>query len=485
MDPYVHNAKRIVVKSESNNISFVSSDSKIVTVTKDSKKPYAADVKAISAGDATISIFVDSTNNNKGMVYKIPVSVSTQGEDDIQVKDSAGIYGNEAENTIYLDAADQTASGAITSDKLTFVSASGLNVKDVKVADEGVVKFDKNTNTLSAAAKLADVKTAPKTTTVTVTTATDGAKNVVGGTKTFTVVVWGKVANPYKANDVTLSLSDQSKRTQLLTTDPVNVTVSWKDVTGTQQDELNDGGNDIFEMTNATTHDNTQTSATVIAKSFGSGRVKALSVETAQYRPTARFATVTVGADNVNVITVDKDSVVLTEGETAAINAKASETGKTVEVKSADSSVATAVTGAAVTAGTPITVTAVKAGQTTLTVSSNGATDKVIPVVVVSKNAIENATPEKVTGLKVSNKKGAHVSVKWTSQGKNINYRIWKKVGKGKWVGKNVAGNKTTLSVKKGAKVQVKVKAYVKDSNGKTTWGPKATKAKTFKSDKK
>ena len=72
-----------------------------------------------------------------------------------------------------------------------------------------------------------------------------------------------------------------------------------------------------------------------------------------------------------------------------------------------------------------------------------------------------------------------------TSQGKNINYRVYKKVGNGKWVGKNVAGSKTTLSVKKGAKVQVKVKSYVKDANGKTTWGPAATKAKTFKTDKK
>lgn len=92
--------------------------------------------------------------------------------------------------------------------------------------------------------------------------------------------------------------------------------------------------------------------------------------------------------------------------------------------------------------------------------------------------------PAKVTGLKVSNKKGANVSVSWASQGKNIKYRVYKKVGNGKWIAKNVAGNKTSLKVKKGAKVQVKVKAYVKNTAGKTTWGPKATK-KTFKTDKK
>ena len=135
------------------------------------------------------------------------------------------------------------------------------------------------------------------------------------------------------------------------------------------------------------------------------------------------------------------------------------------------------------------TVTAIKDGAAVITVTSPEDADHVegqaFVTVLVSQTGDITATPEKVTGLKVSNKKGAYVSVKWASQGKNINYRVWKKVGNGKWVGKNVAGNKTTLSVKKGAKVQVKVKAYVKNAAGKTTWGPKATKAKTFKSDKK
>ncbi|MDD7326889.1 MAG: Ig-like domain-containing protein, partial [Lachnospiraceae bacterium] len=129
------------------------------------------------------------------------------------------------------------------------------------------------------------------------------------------------------------------------------------------------------------------------------------------------------------------------------------------------------------------TITAVAPGTAVVTVKA-AETDKVNAgtatiVVTVPSN------PQKVTGVKVSNKKGAYVTVKWTSQGSNVNYRVYKKVGNGKWVGKNVAGSKTTLSVKKGAKVQVKVKSYVKDASGKTTWGPTATKAKTFKTDKK
>lgn len=92
--------------------------------------------------------------------------------------------------------------------------------------------------------------------------------------------------------------------------------------------------------------------------------------------------------------------------------------------------------------------------------------------------------PTKVTGVKVANKKGAAVSVSWKSQGEKVLYRVYKKVGSGKWVAKNVKGTKTTLKVKKGAKVTVKVKAYKKTDAGKTVWGPKATQV-TKKTDKK
>jgi hypothetical protein len=190
--------------------------------------------------------------------------------------------------------------------------------------------------------------------------------------------------------------------------------------------------------------------------------------------PIAKVITVSYTNLKESDLNVTTKSLSLSEGETGAIVAS----GTALSYVSSDEDVATVdSTG---------NVTGVNAGTAVITVQSKGndyvaaATDTVI---VTVKAAAQK--PAKVTGLKVSNKKGAYVSVKWTSQGKNINYRVWKKVGNGKWVGKNVAGSKTTLSVKKGAKVQVKVKAYVKDTNGKTTWGPTATKAKTFKTDKK
>ena len=92
--------------------------------------------------------------------------------------------------------------------------------------------------------------------------------------------------------------------------------------------------------------------------------------------------------------------------------------------------------------------------------------------------------PAKVTGLKIANKKGAAVKVSWKNQGSGIKYRVYKKVGNGDWVAKNVSSSSTSLKVKKGAKVTVKVKAYAKSSSNKTIWGPKATQV-TKKTDKK
>ena len=197
--------------------------------------------------------------------------------------------------------------------------------------------------------------------------------------------------------------------------------------------------------------------------------------------PDTKWVTVNyTGAKAANDLKVTNSKLELKPGESGTIGATAS-TGSVISYKSSDENVAT------VDANGNVTAKAIGAAFITVDAAAtdNVAAGQQIVTVLVSQEGGITATPEKVTGVKVSNKKGAYVSVKWASQGKNINYRVWKKVGNGKWVGKNVAGNKTTLKVKKGAKVQVKVKAYVKDASGKTTWGPKATKAKTFKTDKK
>ena len=227
----------------------------------------------------------------------------------------------------------------------------------------------------------------------------------------------------------------------------------------------------VDESTGKITY-NSANSGSVIVRIDGDETNEALA-------PSSAYVTVNYSSSKAqNPLNVTSDKTVnLKVGETSKIVAS----GSSISYKSANDAIATVASDG--------TITGVAYGATVITVASPETTEY-LPgeehiTVIVSQDGETTAKPAKVTGVKVSNKKGAYVSVKWKSQGKNINYRIWKKVGNGKWVGKNVAGSKATLSVKKGAKVQVKVKAYVKDSTGKTTWGPKATKAKTFKTDKK
>ena len=95
-----------------------------------------------------------------------------------------------------------------------------------------------------------------------------------------------------------------------------------------------------------------------------------------------------------------------------------------------------------------------------------------------------NTTPSKVTGLKVANKKGAKVSVSFdAASNHNMKYWVQKKIGK-KVAGKSVASNKATLSVKKGATVKVRVKAYYYDNEGNKHVGAYSA-WKTLKTDKK
>ena len=92
--------------------------------------------------------------------------------------------------------------------------------------------------------------------------------------------------------------------------------------------------------------------------------------------------------------------------------------------------------------------------------------------------------PSKVTGLKVANKKGAKVSVSFdAATNHNMKYWVQKKIGK-KVAGKSVASNKATLSVKKGATVKVRVKAYYYDNDGNKHVGAYSS-WKTLKTDKK
>ena len=127
-----------------------------------------------------------------------------------------------------------------------------------------------------------------------------------------------------------------------------------------------------------------------------------------------------------------------------------------------------------------------KDGFSVITIEAAGDGETIAPaqkqIVVTYKAKI---VPSKVTGVKVSNKKGAKVTVsfKKVTTAPTMKYYVQKKVS-GKTSGKSVGSTKTTLSVKKGATVKVRVKAYYYDENGSKHVGAYSA-WKTLKTDKK
>lgn len=190
--------------------------------------------------------------------------------------------------------------------------------------------------------------------------------------------------------------------------------------------------------------------------------------------PAAKVVTVSYTNVKVSDLNVTTKTLSLKENETGSIVA----TGTALSYTSSDENVATVdSTGK---------VTAVKAGTAVITVQSKG-NDFVAPAtdnVIVTVKAVYK-DPAKVTGVKVTNAKGAKVTVKFTkdSTNPNMKYYVQKKVS-GKTAGKSVGSTKTTLSVKKGATVKVRVKAYYYDANGTKHVGAYSS-WKTLKTDKK
>ena len=121
-----------------------------------------------------------------------------------------------------------------------------------------------------------------------------------------------------------------------------------------------------------------------------------------------------------------------------------------------------------------------------LTTSDYSLVDETdLNIAVKYDSSAATTKPSKVTGLKLSQKKGSKVTVsfKKVTTVPTIKYYVQKKIGK-KTSGKSIGSTKTTLSVKKGATVKVRVKAYYYDENGSKHVGAYSA-WKTLKTDKK
>ena len=220
-------------------------------------------------------------------------------------------------------------------------------------------------------------------------------------------------------------------------------------------------------------------------KNDGTVYVRAYASGTSEYNPaTYVYIPVNYGQKVVTTdLNVDQTPITLDVKETKKITASVA-SGASITYTSQDPTVATVAADG--------TVTAVKSGTTYVTVkgvaADGTAAESAIVAVIVKGNAtITDDTvkkPSKVTGVKVTNLKGGKVKVTWTKQNqKNIKYYVKKTVGK-KSAGKSVGSNKTTLSVKKGATVKVKVKAYIYNAEGTKLVGS-YSKTITKKTDKK
>ncbi len=454
LDPIVKKTQQIDV-SATGALTYVSSDNSVATVSSNGL------ISAVAPGRANITVYAAPAGQFTTVSTKtLAVVVSADSKDVISVKAN----GENADATtgyqVDLDPSTQTAATAVHSVKLDAQSAAGFTVNYKVVKDNTSGKDTFGDSAIATVTSDGTINAGSKDGTVYVRLETADKDKVKGAEPVYVKVVVNKLPQAdIDISDVRLDLKN-NKSVEL------NPTSSVKDTKFGYI--LNDDATKIVDLRGSK----------LTAKALGYGKITVTATATAKTRYTKKDINVAVvdnAAKTDSDLKVASSALTVKVGDTASAGASTTASGAAITYTSSDTDVATVAADGTITAVAPGTaVVTVKAAETD-TVNAGTATI----VVTVPSN------PQKVTGVKVSNKKGAYVSVKWTSQGGNVNYRIYKKVGNGKWIGKNVAGSKTTLKVKKGAKVQVKVKSYVKDASGKTTWGPTATKAKTFKTDKK
>ena len=454
LDPIVKKTQQIDV-SATGALTYVSSDNSVATVSSNGL------ISAVAPGRANITVYAAPAGQFTTVSTKtLAVVVSADSKDVISVKAN----GENADATtgyqVDLDPSTQTAATAVHSVKLDAQSAAGFTVNYKVVKDNTSGKDTFGDSAIATVTSDGTINAGSKDGTVYVRLETADKDKVKGAEPVYVKVVVNKLPQAdIDISDVRLDLKN-NKSVEL------NPTSSVKDTKFGYI--LNDDATKIVDLRGSK----------LTAKALGYGKITVTATATAKTRYTKKDINVAVvdnAAKTDSDLKVASSALTVKVGDTASAGASTTASGAAITYTSSDTDVATVAANGTITAVAPGTaVVTVKAAETD-TVNAGTATI----VVTVPSN------PQKVTGVKVSNKKGAYVTVKWTSQGSNVNYRVYKKVGNGKWVGKNVAGSKTTLSVKKGAKVQVKVKSYAKDASGKTTWGPAATKAKTFKTDKK
>ena len=424
----------------------------------------------------------------KVSTYWVPVTLSNQQPLKFYAADSFGFVELEYEGTaavtnlkwndsihnLYLSLADK---GGRKSDKLNVITNVGDQYVTGYSEDTSIATYDDSTHTVTAV-KEGETDIVIKTLTSPEYTGTVIAKIHVVVNKldsTNAVSLKGVSVNKEKPTAKIAATTVVPNTTVVFDTTPYKVDKSRP--TGYAPVKASDDEAGDIQISS--------TGNVVYLKNNGTVYVRAYAASDSKHNPsTYSYVPVNYGLNVVNTdLKVDTQPIVLDVKGTKQISATAS-TGTSISYTSADPTVASVDANGLVTAN--------KSGYTTVTVAATSADGKtgdsaVITVIVKGNETIADDTvkkPSKVTGVKVTNLKGGKVKVTWTKQNqKNIKYYVKKTVGK-KSAGKSVGSNKTTLSVKKGATVKVKVKAYIYDATGKKLVGS-YSKTITKKTDKK
>ena len=430
-----------------------------------------------------VTVKGDANAGRATSTFAIKVGTSEQSPVSLDVRDSKNFavgyssttgvnYDADPDHyTLYLSMKDRKT------DTLNVISNVSDNYITVTSSDPSVVKADfKNL-------------TALKEGRATITVQTSSAPNVAGiATVKLRVVVNNKVSSVNAVSAKSVSVNKEKPTAKIEATSAVAgstiifdkdalFTPNAKDPSGYSQLGVTDAGYGDVQVTTTGNVTYQKNSGTVYVRAYARG-------DNNNNPSTWTYVPVNYGEQVVDTaLSVDQTPIILDVKGTKAINASAS-TGTAITYTSADPTVASVDAAG--------TVTANKAGVTTVTVATKTSDGKdgdsaTIAVIVRGNATITDDTvkkPSKVTGVKVTNLKGGKVKVTWTKQNqKNIKYYVKKTVGK-KSAGKSVGSNKTTLSVKKGATVKVKVKAYIYDATGKKLVGS-YSKTVTKKTDKK
>ena len=465
------NSKMVYTERAAKEYGSISKDG-LVTLKGDGKAPTLYVIVTAEKG----------TSSRDNSTFVIPIEQSTQAPVSFYASDSLGFAELEtsddatgdtnlgtAANTLYLSLSKRPT------DKLNIVS----NVDDGYItgssSDDSIIKYDDNTRVITA------VKAGEADITLKTLSAPQYAGIVTG--KIHVVVNDLDNQNAPSLKGVSVNKAHPTAKVESSSATGLQVIF---DKTLYKKDASRPTGYSVIKPTESGYQDVLVSSTGNIVYNKNNGTVYArayVAGDNTKHNPsTYNYVEINYGQTKVaNDFKVDLSPVQLKSGETKNLGATAS-TGSAITYTSADSSVATVSSDG--------TITAVKPGVTQITVqaaetSEYEAASAVITVVVSDKDVIDYKNPAQVKGVKLGNKKGAKVVVKFTKDttDKNIKYYVQKKVGK-KTSGKSVGSNRTILSVKKGATVKVRVKAYYYDANGIKHVG-KYSKWVTKKTDKK